>query len=115
MRNSREVAGTTLLPHSGAEEVQVDDLTIVSLLDLLDECAHSESKGDCALLVTMDGHSTCYLFSRREGRVFHFDPFGATLLDVTERLDMMRRPETDADYNGLLMFANDDTRYGRAL
>ena len=99
--NSREVAGTV---HGSCEPLIVDDMTIAPLSTLFEECMRSDRSTDCALLLTMCGHTTGFLFEHPERRAYHFDPLPASLKDVTSSvhgvdysLDAYR---VDAEYNG---------------
>ena len=85
------------------EAIDAEELSIVPLVDLLQACAREGTQRDLALLVTLGGHSTAYLFAHEERRVYHFDPMPASLTDVTDRMPSFSRYPPDAEYNGLLL------------
>ena len=96
--NSEEWAGTVA---EGCETVRADDLSIASLPDLLHHCKSAD--GDRALLVTVGGHSTAYLFESATQRVHRFDPLPASLVDVTAHLAAGLSAPAGAEYNALLL------------
>ena len=85
------------------EAIDAEELSIVPLVDLLQACVREGTQRDLALLVTLGGHSTAYLFAHEERRVYHFDPMPASLMDVTDRMPSFSRYPPDAEYNGLLL------------
>ena len=115
----QEWAGTVA---EGCETVRADDLSIASLPDLLHHCKSAD--GDRALLVTVGGHSTAYLFESatrqvrrsrtralssvascdpRPTQVHRFDPLPASLVDVTAHLAAGLSAPAGAEYNALLL------------
>ena len=94
------MAGTVAGP---CEAIDAEELSIVPLVDLLQACVREGTQRDLALLVTLGGHSTAYLFAHEERRVYHFDPMPASLTDVTGRMPSLARCPPDTEYNGLLL------------
>lgn len=104
-----EVAG---LISGNAEEFagDVEGLHIATLPSLLTSRADPRQRSS-ALIVTMAGHSTAFLFHQEMGRVYHFDPLVAQLRDVTpgsahgssELLEYASGGGRGVEYDGLLL------------
>lgn len=105
----QEVAG---LISSTSEEFtgEVEGLHVMNLPSLL-ESRVDPKQSSSALIVTMAGHSTAFLFHQEMRRVYHFDPLVARLCDITpgaasgtsELLKLASCAGRGAEYDGLLL------------
>lgn len=108
-----EVAGLLSANPDDAPEAGIGDvegLHIASLPSLLTARANVKQPSS-AVIVTMAGHSTAFLFHQEVGRVYHFDPLVARLRDVTpgtargtgELLEYASCAGRGTEYDGLLL------------